>query len=647
MNNLQGSLFEWNKTEQDIPSKTIAELFYNRAKISSSQCAAIHNNSCLSYNELNEASNRLAHFLIDHQRTFSQRTSSNFMVGISMDRSFDMLISLLAIHKAGGAFIPIDPGYPTERIDFIIQDTKINILLTHQNIIDEKLKNLKKDTCNIIALDTDCIKRDLAKFPAFNAVVQYNTTDLAYVIYTSGSTGNPKGVLIEHRSLVNYTEWAKDYLTIKESERVDCSSSLSFDFTITTTIVPLLYGATVVLCDENTKNDPAKYEKHLNDNKINIIKLVPTYFNLICDLNQKENYFQNLRAIILGGENVCPLHVKKWLDNNQSHTIFNEYGPTETTVGVTLSIYRYGETFEDISIGKPGFNIKAYVLDENLKQTPIGIQGDLYISGICVAQGYLNRDDLTNERFIRNTDTPVLQNYERLYKTGDLAAWQTDRSLKCSGRSDDQVKINGHRIELGEIEKALNQCPGVSQSVVVKKENSNFQYLVAYYIPLYQSGLTITEITLKERLSQMIPSYMLPQHFIEVKHFELSINGKIDKKKLPLPTLSEKKIHKVNTFATTEEIEKILSSIWMSLLTIEEVDSDINFFDLGANSLLVTQFHTELIDRGYTLELLDIFQYPTIRSLAQKLKPSNENIHSTSQNKNINKRTIINRVRTR
>ncbi|MFI5406904.1 MAG: amino acid adenylation domain-containing protein, partial [Nitrososphaerales archaeon] len=564
-------LNKWNITRVEYDrSQCIHKLFETQAEKNPSATAVIFAGKQLTYRELNHKTNQLAHYLQQHG------VNPETLVGICIERSLEMIIGILGILKAGGAYVPIDPNYPKERIEFMLDDAKIKILLTQHNLISALAKTKIKTIC----LDNEW--STIAAFAKTNLVINNQSSDLAYVIYTSGSTGKPKGVMIEHRKVLNYINWLSSYCDIRTNKLIDCSSSLSFDLTVTTTIGPLVTGQTVVICSDDIKKDPSLYHQYLVDNKINLIKLTPSYFNNLLNVALESDGLQNLKRILLGGEAASKADIKKWLQIYPQHIIHNEYGPTETTVAVSeyaLTDTTIHHTKDLVPIGKPAYNSTIYILNNQLQPVPIGILGEIYIGGVGLSRGYLNRQQLTNEKFI--VDPFSQDSHDRLYKSGDLARYLPDGNIEYIGRIDNQVKIRGFRIELGEIDAVLTEHPAISQALVIADEDkSGDKRLVAYVVKRDNINLATLQSFIKEKL----PDYMVPSVFMFLDLLPLTPNGKIDRNALPKPEL----VRDINeSFLTpTTATEKQIAEIWQSLLSVNVISVNDNFFDLGGHSLL-------------------------------------------------------------
>ncbi|WP_164503864.1 non-ribosomal peptide synthetase [Rickettsiales endosymbiont of Stachyamoeba lipophora] len=603
---------KWNATDKEFEQELVVpELFAKVAQEYPNNIAVRYGDISITYKELNERSNQLANYL----RNIG--VDRGTLVVLVLERSIEMIISILGILKTGGAYIPLDPTYSTERIQFVINDSKAKFILTNE----ENKGNIQNLDISLISTQ---IIRDLGvdKSPSsliLNSITNTNFNDLAYIIYTSGTTGTPKGVMIEHQSLVNYINNVKEHGLIACNDRVDFSTNIGFDLTVTTTIAALCIGAEVAIYSGQLQ-DLDCYKQHLIKNNVNVVKLVPSYFELLID----DLASTSVNKIILGGEKINNNLLQRLddiVENNKNLSelkLYDEYGPTETTVGACIKeVYPEG----NLDIGKPYYNYKAYVLDSNLQPLPIGAIGELYIGGAGVARGYLNRADLTKERFIAN---PFQSEEEkragknaRLYKTGDLVRWLPDSNLEYIGRNDFQVKIRGYRIELGEIEAGLTSYPGIKQSVIIVKEptesNGEAQgskYLVGYYV----AEEDIDEEHLRKYLAAKLPEYMVPAILIALDKMPLTINGKIDRKALPEPILSKQD----NYVAPRNELEKELCAIWGEVLGIEpdKISIQDDFFRLGGDSIISIQLVSRIRRKlGLNITVKDIFNFKSIERL--------------------------------
>jgi amino acid adenylation domain-containing protein/non-ribosomal peptide synthase protein (TIGR01720 family) len=562
----------WNNTERSFPKdKTVHQLFEEQVAKTPDNIAVVFEEVSLTYRELNEKANRVAHHLRE------QGVEPDSLVAIACERSLEMIIGILAILKAGGAYVPIDPSYPQERIQFMLEDIQATLLLTQQDI----LKELPRTKAKLILLDEG--KGELENYPITNPSSTAQPHHLAYVIYTSGSTGKPKGVMVEHISVVNTIFSLNSVYDFAKGNKVAAFASYVFDVSISEFLTSLLRGGILYLLSNAVRSDPTLVARYITDHHINYIYLPPVVL-----ANLPKGEYPTLCGIVYAGE-PCDLKTGKYWSSNCN--LYNYYGPTETT------IYATGKRVEDGDvhlIGKPIPNIYCYVLDPYLNPVPIGIPGELYIAGVGLARGYLNQPDLTAERFINNpfqTEEEKAQGKNgRLYKTGDLCRWREDGNIEYLGRRDDQVKIRGFRIELGEIEAALLQYPAIrSAAVIVREDTLADKRLVGYIVP---KGKTLLEAAvLRAHLQALLPEHMVPSAFVMLDEVPLTANGKLDRKALPAP---EYQADEKAYVAPRTEVEKILCEMWQEVLRVSKVGIHDNFFESGGHSLSLMQLASKI-----------------------------------------------------
>ncbi|HCF27097.1 MAG TPA: non-ribosomal peptide synthetase, partial [Cyanobacteria bacterium UBA11049] len=516
-------------------------------------------------------------------------------------RSLEMVIGLLAILKAGGAYVPLDPTYPSERLNFILQDTQTPVLLTQQSL----LQDLPKNAAQIICLDTDW--EIIASESKDNPAVAMTSANLAYIIYTSGSTGKPKGVQITHQNLVNSTQARLNYYQQPVGSFL-LLSSFAFDSSVAGIFWTLCSGGTLVFPQAEGEQNIAYLLNLITQNQVTHLLSLPSLYKVVLEQASQQELV-SLRSAIVAGESCPPELVIRHLEQLPQTSLFNEYGPTEATVWSSVYHCCSSEIASSVSIGRPIANAQIYLLDRNLHPVPLGVAGEVYISGDGLARGYLNRPDLTAERFIPN---PFSNNKTEfyLYKTGDLARYLPDGNIEFIGRIDQQVKIRGFRIELGEIETALAQHPSIRANVVVaREENSGQKRLVAYIVS--QPGQVAPTLSdLRHFLEEKLPEYMVPSAFVRISNIPRLPNGKIDLKALPDPELSG------NFVAPRTAVEKILADIWAQVLRLEQVGIQDNFFELGGDSILSIQIVAKANQAGFQLTPKQVFDRPTIVELA-------------------------------
>jgi amino acid adenylation domain-containing protein len=597
----QQLLIDFNQTKTAEPEhECIQHWFEQQCDRTPDNIAVIYQNQQLTYGELNTKANQLAHYLQQ------LGVGSDVLVGICIERQPLMAIALFAILKAGGAYVPIDPNYPLERKAFILSDTQMPVLLTQQHLQD----NLPQATqTQVICLDADWQAID--QQPQENPVSQTSALNLAYLIYTSGSTGKPKGTMIPHSGLINYLSWCIKAYRVDQGIGTLVHSPISFDLTITSLFSPLLVGCSVNLLPENQGIETLS-QALLQSHNLSLVKITPAHLELLKTLSP-ETVAGRTRAFIIGGENLTSQHIDFWQEFTPDTMLVNEYGPTETVVG--CCIYQVSDRYQSgsIPIGQPIANTQLYVLDKHLQPVPVGVPGELYIAGKGLARGYLNRSELTAEKFIPN---PFSQEPgERLYKTGDLVSHSPTGVLEFLGRIDHQVKLRGFRIELEEIAAVLLKYPSVQESVAIVREDVvGDQRLVAYIVVNPESAFNIND--LRDFLQQKLPDYMVPSLFVPLKNLPLTPNGKIDRQALPAP--DQVRPEQAGLFIAPRNSTEIeLANIWAELLRIERIGVYDNFFDLGGHSLLATQLISRVRD-AFQVELLvrHIFAAPTVADLA-------------------------------
>lgn len=600
-------LDDLNKQQADVHHKILPTLFEEHVAKHPHQTALIFKNKKFSYLELNAKANQVAHYLRGLGTT-------NRMVALCMKPSFDLLTALIGILKAGKAYIPLDPNNPSSRIQFILKDTQSNVILTHSS----EMRCFENTNANILCLDDS--QSDLNNYSINNPVHTNKPDDLAYVIYTSGSTGRPKGVMITHYNVISFIHWFSKALSVSKKDIFDFSSSISFDFAVATTLFPLMQGAKIAICPETIKKDPYLYVKHLRDSEVTIIKTTPSHFRSLKEvvLNEKSKLF--LRYIVFGGDSLFVADIKDWLKQFPKQILFCEYGPTETTVATTwikVDKDNVNQFKNKIPIGKPALNTYAYILDEKLHPVPTNVVGELYIGGRGVAKGYLNRQDLTDAKFIKNPFNKP--HTDRLYRTGDYCRFLADGNIEFIERVDNQVKIRGYRIEMEEIEAYLIAHPDIKEVVVTARQIDDAliadKQLVAYCVPKTQKKISSSE--LRSYLKKQLPDYMIPEVFEMLKKMPLSANGKVDRLYLPEPTRT---VNKQNEIPSTE-LERSLKTIWEEVLHLKHINSDDNFFHLGGNSLGAARVIAKIRQKlNKEISLQDFYNTLTIRNLAMLIK---------------------------
>ncbi|MDZ8224986.1 amino acid adenylation domain-containing protein [Nostoc sp. ChiVER01] len=588
----QQLLIDWNDTKKSYSnSKCFHQLFEAQVEKSPDAIALVFGNQKLSYKELNIRSNQLAHYL----KEIGVQTES--LVGICVERSAEMIIAILGIFKAGGAYLPLDPSYPQERLNFMLQDAQVSLLLTQEKL----LPNFTAFSNQIISIDKDWAT--ITQHSQNNPNSCVTLENLAYVIYTSGSTGQPKGVLIEHRGLSNLAAYQIEVFNLQPSNRILQFASLSFDASIFETVMALAIGATLYLINKECLLSGKALLQLLREKAITHVTLLPAVLAVL-----PTESLPALQTIISAGESCSEDIIKRWW--NPSRRFFNAYGPTEATVWSTVAEIK--SVSEKPPIGRPIANTEIYILDKHLQPVPIGILGELYIGGDGLARGYLNCPELAAQKFIRNPFNK--KKGARIYKTGDLARYRTDGNIEFLGRIDNQVKIRGFRIELSEIETVIRQHNNVEKAIVITQGNLyDNKHLVAYIIS--KSPQEQTTIEVREFLKEKLPEYMIPKAFIILDSLPLTANGKVDHYALKAIDTQSRSIEKA-FIAPRTPTESTLARIWAEVLNVENVGIHDNFFDLGGNSLLAIRL-LDQINKQFErdLPLSSLFLNQTIESL--------------------------------
>ena len=595
-------LVEWNQTAREYPRNScVHQLFEAQVERSPHATAVECEGHSLTYQQLNARANRLAH----HLRSLG--IGPEALVGICVEPSVDMVIGLLGILKAGGAYVPLDPAYPKERLALMLADTAMQVLVTQEKFVSV----LPAGTARIVCMESPLPDPDSAQI---NPVSGVSPDNLVYVIYTSGSTGQPKGVMIPHRGLVNYLDWAAQAYEVENGTGAPVHSSISFDLTITGLFTPLLVGRCVRILPPEPGATALGNALRRNEN-FSLVKITPAHLELLRGQLTPEEATGRTRFFIVGGEALPGESVNFWQDHAPGTIVVNEYGPTETVVGCCVYFAPQGKRFEGtLPIGRPIANTQLYVLDPDRQPVPIGDTGELYIGGDGLARGYLNLPEFTAERFISNpfagADAGATA---KLYKTGDLVRYLPDGNLEFLGRLDHQIKIRGYRIEPAEIEAVLTGHPDVQSALVLARENATGdKYLAAYMIPRGQ--LTTSSSEFRRFLREKLPDYMVPAAYVTLPAFPLTPNGKIDRQRLPEPE-SDPAIHHAYV-SPRNETERKMAEIWQALFQLSRVGRDDSFFDLGGHSLLAIRLIAE-INRvlNARLDVLTLFEHPTIATL--------------------------------
>ncbi|MGD2088778.1 MAG: amino acid adenylation domain-containing protein, partial [Candidatus Aminicenantes bacterium] len=616
-------LYDFNKTRTRYPrDKTIQQLFEKQVKRNPERSSVTGMGHMLTYRELNEKSDQLAGLLRE------KAVKPDSIVGIMMEPSLEMITGILGILKAGGAYLPLDPDYPGERIRYMLADSRAHLLLTSRGLSGEGKGvgslslELPPNDVNIIFID-DFNLDPLTGGIHHSSSNTHHPENLAYVIYTSGTTGTPKGSLIRHRNVVQLM-FHDNYLFDFDSNDVwTMFHSYCFDFSVWEIYGALLYGGKLVLIPKMTARDPEQYLEILKKEKVTILNQTPAaFYNLARqELKSPPGKKLNLKYVIFGGEALTPVRLKHWQEKYPGTKLINMFGITETTVHVTYK--EIGDSDIELNtsnIGRPIPTLSTYVMDKNLKLVPIEAAGELCVGGLGVCRGYLNRPELTEEKFTGNPYKPG----ERLYRSGDLGRLTKNGDIQYLGRIDQQVKIRGYRIELGEIESRLLLHPEVKEAVVMARgrttgisnaDEEGDKYLCAYIV----SGKEFSAAQLRDFLLEKLPGYMIPSYFIQLERFPLTGRGKIDRSALPAPGYISLRSH-VEFSAPGNAVEEKLVEIWEQVLGRDKIGINDNFFELGGDSIKTIQVAARMNEAGYKVEVKDIFREPTISGLSPFVK---------------------------
>ncbi|WP_420884293.1 non-ribosomal peptide synthetase [Planktothrix rubescens] len=640
---------DWNNTKTDYPQdQCIHQLFEAQVERTPDAIAVVFENQQLTYTELNGRANQLAHYLQ------SLGVGPEVLVGIAVERSFEMIVGLLGILKAGGAYVPLDPDYPTERLQFMLEDSQVSLLLTQQHLLASFPQSSETATPKIICLDSD--RQIISQAKNVNPENSVTTGNLVYVIYTSGSTGKPKGTMNTHRGISNRLLWMQEAYQLTAEDCILQKTPFSFDVSVWELFWPLLNGARLVFAKPNGHKDASYLVKLIQEQQVTTLHFVPSMLQIFLTEKGIENCI-SIKRVICSGE-ALSLELQERFFARLACELHNLYGPTEAAIDVTFWECQSDSNLKTVPIGRPIANTQIYILDSHLQPVPIGVAGELHIGGVGLARGYLNRPELTAEKFIPNpfapsptplsppqppnfggsseliegSKSPSIGGFRgledqpsKLYKTGDLARYLPDGDIEYLGRIDNQVKIRGFRIELGEIEAVLLSHPQVREAVVLVNENDRPEdRALAAYLVLNDPAFTTQ--SLREFVKQQLPDYMVPAYWLILENLPLTSNGKIDRRALPSPN---PELHRsVDYVAPDNPTQEAIAAIFGQVLKLEKVGIYDNFFEIGGNSLQATQVISRLRE-SFSLELplRRLFEQPTVADLALALT----DIHATLQ----------------
>ncbi len=594
-------LAAWNATEFDFAvGETLVDAF-GCGVVGSDAVALVFGGESVSYGELRARANRLARWLVD------AGVGADVLVGVLMERSVEMVVSLHAIVTAGGAYVPLDPDVPDDRSGYMVDEADLSVVLTQESLRDRVPQRVD----NVLSVDAE--RELIDRYDCTDLDVTVDPDSAAYVIYTSGSTGRPKGVINEHRGIVNRLAWMQSVFDLGPDDCVLQKTPFGFDVSVWELFWPFQVGARLAIAAPDGHRDPGYLIDEINTRAVTTVHFVPSMLRLFLN-HPRAGTATTLKRVICSGEALTADLQDRFFDTFDNVELHNLYGPTEAAVDVTHWQCDPNNTTGTIPIGAPIANTEIHILDDQLQPVPIGTAAELHIGGIQVARGYLNRPELTTQRFIDNPHGPG-----RLYKTGDLARWRTDGNLEYLGRTDHQVKIRGNRVELGEIEATLLQHPNITTTAVTTHlTRSGSLQPIAHYSPVEDTDVDATE--LRSFLEARLPSYMIPNHYIAHDDFKITTNGKIDRKSLDAAFEARRASDGVGV-APRDPIERLLTEIWSEVLERDDVGVEDGFFELGGDSLqaasVVNRIQTELEEFIY---VITAFTAPTIAEYAQFLR---------------------------
>ena len=575
-------LKDFNNTYVEIDqSKSFIDLFGEQVSKTPNAIAVKYGNKTLTYTELEQLSNQLAHYL---NNEFAPAKGD--LIAVTIERSNWLVVSILAIFKLRGVYVPIDATYPEERITYLLEDSQCKYLL-NESIIQTFSDNI-----------SSCPKDDLKSKPCGK--------DVAYVIYTSGSTGKPKGAIISHLGLLNHLLAMEQNLQLDASTKIAQTATQTFDISIWQLLNALITGGSTIVYDGQLLLDPSSFLSHLLEDEVNILQLVPSYLNSLLEIDDSKKKLKNLSYLLLTGEKVNWSIVDRWFQLYPDVKVVNAYGPAEASDDVMLHTMDSVPAGSQVSIGKPIMNTQLYVVDEFLALCPVEVVGEICISGICLGYGYLNRPELTTERFISN---PFVEG-ERMYRTGDMGRWLPDGTMEYLGRKDDQVKVRGYRIELGEIEHYLLACEDVSQGAVMARNLTGRGAELIGYVVMEKGNVT----HVRTELQNVLPSYMVPSHLVVLESLPLTPNGKLDKKALPDPEQAKTEV--IAHMPARNRAEEALVEAMEEVLKRDAIGIRDNFFELGGDSIKSIQIISRLKQKGFGLKVQDILRNPEVGVLS-------------------------------
>ncbi|WP_341274856.1 amino acid adenylation domain-containing protein [Clostridium beijerinckii] len=588
----------FNDTTMEYPiNKTLIQLFEERVCEMPKKVALISESGNLTYREVNEKANFIARILID------KGVSRNNLVGIMINRSLEMVIGILAVLKAGGAYVPIDPSYPDKRINYIIDNSELQIILVERQF-SEKIEF----PCELLIID-DVSEINMDKH---NIEINRSPEDLVYVIYTSGTTGNPKGVVIKNNAVVNILFYLEKKYPLKDMDSYLFKTNYCFDVSVTEIFGWFIGKGSLVILPIGYEKDPSNIIDEIYKNRITHMNITSSMLNVFLgEISEKNKYkIKSLKYIIQAGEALKLDNIDKAFEKLGDTNLENIYGPTEATIYTICYHVDKNDKFFRIPIGKPVANTEVYILDKFMNMVPIGVVGEMYLSGVCLAKGYLNNEEQTCKSFIENP----FEIGKYMYKTGDLAKWLPDGNIDYIGRVDHQVKIRGFRVEIDEVERSILKIQGIKEVVVLAKENESTNYLCAYYV----GDTEYRHSYIRDEITKSIPSYMVPTYFIKIDSIPVTSNGKVNRRELM--KLEGGSTSSIEYKGPENDIERAMVAVWQNVLGIRQIGVQDDFFDLGGDSIKAMQIVSKLKMYNYYIEVKDVFKSLTIRNLSKCVK---------------------------
>jgi len=624
-------LFEWNNT--DVPYENnicLHSKFEKQVQLKPEEIALYFKDRSLTYGEFNTHCNKLANHLIANGIQVEDK------IGICMDRSFEMMIAIYSTLKAGATFVPLDPKSPVERLSMVINDAQLKIIFSTKGTC------INLPSTELCILLDDIIDNPLSENDT-NPFVDVRSNNLAYIMFTSGSTGRPKGVMIEHHSVMNKIGWMQKQYQLAPGDKLMQKTPITFDVSIWELFWWMFDGGQLILLEPDGEKNPRVMVEQINEKNPTALIFVPSLFSTFIDYlnsSQETQCLKNVKWFFLIGEALSPALVNRYnkiVNWDGAPLLVNTYGPTEATIAVSYYECPTEAEIKKIYIGKPIDNTKLFVINQKNKMQPIGVPGELIITGVNLARGYLNSSELTRAKFF-DLKTPD-GNITRAYKTGDIAQWEKNGEISFTGRVDNQIKIRGHRIELGDIESKILEHQKVNETaVIVSETDPENKFLIAYIVP--KNTETNITATVSDFLIKTLPSHMVPTHIVEIESMPLTTSGKIDRRRLPIPSFHVSK----EILAPTSKYEKHLTELWKDLLNISNISITDNFFDIGGNSLLAIRLITKIQDSlGINLDVVKVMEYPNIKVFANYL--SGNHSEETNKNSNMQKRKDYRQLR--